>query len=346
MNGPAYLYDAEVRRAVSQLRLEPQPAGQTMIVGHSPAVRQMLGLVARVAPTRATVLITGETGTGKELVARAVHDASDRRSRAFVPINCSALPESLLESELFGHTRGSFTGAIANKRGLFEEAAGGTLFLDEISTIPHSVQVKLLRVLQERRFYRLGGTQPVSVDFRLVAATNLDLAEEVRAGRFREDLYYRLNVFPIRVPALRERRTDIPLLVEHFRVRCAQEIGVSPPAVSVGTLAAMACYPWPGNVRELENFMERAVILHAGCDDVPFDLRPAAIAAAEERTAEVALREGWTMARLEQHYILGVLAQTGGHRGQAADLLGIDRRTLYRKLKEYARAGAPVPAAR
>jgi DNA-binding NtrC family response regulator len=341
VNGPAWLYDGELRRG-GTLRLEPPPVSRTSLIGRSPAMQEMMQLVARVAPTRATVLIHGETGTGKELVARAVHETSGRHSRPFVPINCSALPESLLESELFGHTKGSFTGAIANKRGLFEEAAGGTLFLDELSTIPHSVQVKLLRVLQERRFYRIGGTQPVSVDFRLVAATNLDLAEEVRAGRFREDLFYRLNVFPVRVPPLRERRSDIPLLVEHFRLRFASDIGVAAPDVSAETLARLSLYGWPGNVRELENLVERAVILSAGGTDIPFDPPDAAPAAAEVRLADVALREGWSMARLEQHYILAMLEQANGHRGRAADLLGIDRRTLYRKLKEYARAGAAV----
>jgi DNA-binding NtrC family response regulator len=346
VNGPAWLYEPGTLRPGAALRLDP-PCGAARLVGDAPAMRQLHALMKRVAPTRANVLITGETGTGKDLVAAAIHEMSDRAHRSFVPVNCSALPETLLESELFGHTRGSFTGAIANKRGLFEEAAGGTLFLDEISTIPLSVQVKLLRVLQDRRLQRIGATQPVNVDFRLLAATNIDLTAEVRAGRFREDLYYRLNVFPLRVPPLRERTPDIPLLVEFFRMRCAHDNGVAAPGISPATLARMVAYCWPGNVRELENFMERAVIMHAGEDDVPF-LPPAAEdAPVEEQLLGTASREGWTIARLERSYILDVLEQTAGHRGRAAVILGIDRRTLYRKLREYARDGLPVrpPAA-
>jgi DNA-binding NtrC family response regulator len=342
MNGPAWLYEGTPLRGAAQLRIDPPGSARTRMVGAASAMRQMSCLLQRVAKTRATVLITGETGTGKELVARAIHEESDRANRSFVPINCSALPETLLESELFGHTKGSFTGAIANRRGLFEEAAGGTLFLDEVSTIPPSVQVKLLRVLQDRRLYRIGGNQPVHVDFRLIAATNMDLAAEVRAGRFREDLYYRLNVFPVQVPPLRDRRSDIPLLVEFFRIRCAQENGVSAPEVSASTLARLMAYPWPGNVRELENFMERSVIMYAGEPDIPFDPPPQEGLPAEEVLLDAARREGWSIARLERQYILDVLEQTGGHRGRAAAVLGIDRRTLYRKLKEYARDGVPI----
>jgi DNA-binding NtrC family response regulator len=347
VNGPAWLQaDGTPRYAEAAgagkgapLRLEPPPLRGPAIVGRSAALRKVLELVVQVAPARATVLVTGETGTGKDLVARAIHDASPRSARAFVPVNCSALPESLLESELFGHTRGSFTGAIANKRGLVEEAAGGTLFLDEISTLPHAVQVKLLRVLQERAIYRVGSTRPVPVDFRLVAATNVDLAAEVRAGRFRADLFYRLNVFPIRVPSLRERRGDIPLLVEHFRVQCARANGVEPPTVCTATMAALVAHDWPGNVRELENFMERAVIMHAGRGGIPVELPGAESAAsAEAAMVETALREEWSLALLEQRYIAGVLERAGGHRGRAAAILGIDRRTLYRKLKEYGTA--------
>jgi two-component system, NtrC family, response regulator HydG len=311
------------------------------IIGRSAVIESMFELMVRVAPTRANVLITGETGTGKELVAQAIHGLSDRARHPFVAINCSALPEALLESELFGHMRGSFTGAVATKRGLFEEAGGGTLFLDEISTLPAATQVKLLRVLQDRKLYRIGSVQPLSVDFRLVVATNVDLAEEVRAGRFREDLYYRLNVFPLRVPALRERLTDIPSLVEHFRLRCARENGVPPPDIVPGTLDRLLHYPWPGNVRELENYMERAVIMYAGTR-MPFEPPESGTSRPERRLVHAARREAWSLERLEKEYILDVLQHTGGHRGQAAELLGIDRRTLYRKLKQYAREGRPV----
>ncbi|HSJ25470.1 MAG TPA: sigma-54 dependent transcriptional regulator [Longimicrobiales bacterium] len=340
MNGPAYLYDPALRRTVAPLRVDTPALSRTRIVGDSPAMQQLLRLVAQVAPSRATVLISGETGTGKELVAQAIHEQSSRAQGPFVPINCSALPETLLESELFGHTRGSFTGAIATKRGLFEEAAGGTLFLDEICSIPLSVQVKLLRVLQERRMYRLGSTQPMSVDFRLVAATNVDLSAELAAGRFREDLYYRLNVFPVRVPPLRERRSDIPMLVDYFRIRCSRDNGVPVPEVPAEVMDRMVAHGWPGNVRELENCVERAVIMHAGDGVLSCDVPDADAAPAEARLVGRACREGWSLAHLERSYILEVLAQTGGHRGRAAEILGIDRRTLYRKLREYASQGA------
>jgi DNA-binding NtrC family response regulator len=297
---------------------------------------------------RASVLITGETGTGKELIARAVHDMSDRARGPFVAVNCSALPETLLESELFGHTKGSFTGAIADKRGLFEEAHGGTLFLDEIATISQAIQVRLLRVLQEKQVKRVGGTREVPVDFRLVAATNLDLDEEAEAGRFRADLHYRLNVFPIRLPALRERTGDVPLLANHFRARFAKENGIEPPQILPETLERMMAYEWPGNVRELENFVERALIMHAGAPWVPFDAvpgRPFPAAGAERfggagsALLERADEEGWSLERLEREHILRTLERTGGHRANAATILGINRRTLFRKLVQYEEEG-------
>jgi two-component system, NtrC family, response regulator HydG len=339
------LQQSALRREVAQLRRHAADGVRARIIGRSPAMERMFDLVERVAPTRATVLITGETGTGKELVARAIHELSDRARKPFVPVNCSALPETLLESELFGHTKGSFTGAIANKRGLFEEASGGTLFLDEISTIPPSTQVKLLRVLQERKLHRVGGTQPVTVDFRLLAATNLDLAEEVRAARFREDLFYRLNVFPVRVPSLRERQGDIPLLANFFRLRFAQENGVEAPEIAPDTMKRLMEYAWPGNVRELENFVERAVIMYSGARNIPFEPPAGELDRSEQSLIDVARRERWSMERLEKEYILDVLQQTDGHRGNAAEILGIDRRTLYRKLKQYARESGRVAAA-
>ena len=327
--------ETELRREVASLRRRTGDALRSKIIGRSQAVQRMFDLIERVAPTRSTALIIGETGTGKELVARAIHDLSDRARKPFVPINCSALPETLLESELFGHMKGSFTGAIANKRGLFEEASGGTLFLDEISTITQATQVKLLRVLQDRKLQRIGGGLPVAVDFRLLAATNVDLAEEVRAGRFREDLYYRLNVFPVRVPPLRERHGDIPLLANYFRTRFAQENGADPPPISTETMNRLNTYNWPGNVRELENFIERAVIMHSGARSIPFEPPMREQERTERELLEKAGEQRWTIDRLEREYILDVLQSVHGHRGNAAEILGIDRRTLYRKLKEF-----------
>jgi DNA-binding NtrC family response regulator len=268
-------------------------------------------------------------------VARLVHALSPRADRPFVGVNCAAIPETLLEAELFGHMKGAFTGAIANKRGLLEEASLGTLFLDEIGAISPAIQVKLLRALQERTIMRVGGRETIAVDVRLVAATNLDLAEEVRAGRFREDLYYRLSVFPIRVPALRERRDDIPLLAAHFLRRAASEYGIEPPAIPPVTMRRLMEYDWPGNVRELENFIERAVIMHAGARTISFDPDDTLHRRKEHDLVRLARAERWDIGRLEREYILAVLEEVNGHQGHAAEILGIDRRTLYRKLKQY-----------
>jgi DNA-binding NtrC family response regulator len=308
------------------------------LVGRSPAMERLFALIERVAPTRATVLITGETGTGKELVARAIHELSGRAARPFVPVNCSALPETLLESELFGHVKGSFTGAIASRRGLVEEAHGGTLFLDEIATISPLIQVKLLRVLQDRMVTRIGGTQPTMVDFRLVAATNASLAAEVAAGRFREDLYYRLDVFGLTVPPLRERREDIPLLAEHFRARYARESGCDAPPFGARALERMMAYGWPGNVRELENAVERAVVLHGGGRTLPFE--PPSGAEAAPRGASTRPR---TLDAVEREHILGALEAAHGNRLRAALALGIDRCTLHRKLRRWRDAGLDAP---
>jgi DNA-binding NtrC family response regulator len=329
VNGPA---DGNGTHAGS-LRPVPIPSGiRSRIIGRSPPIERLFDLISRVAPTRTTVLITGETGTGKELVARAVHDLSGRVHKPLVAVNCSALPESLLESELFGHVRGSFTGAISTRRGLFEEAAGGTVFLDEVSTLSPMIQIKLLRVLEERLVHRVGSVQAIPIDFRLIAATNVDLDEQVANGTFREDLQYRLNVFPIRVPALRERAADIPLLAEHFRLRFGQENDIDPPCLPAATLEHMMSYEWPGNVRELEHFIERALIMYAGTGEIRFEMkRPG-----HRREAELidrAADEEWNLDRLEREYILTILEKTGGHRSRAAGILGIDRRTLYRKLR-------------
>jgi len=332
------LEQLDLRREVAQLRRRTSGGGHPDIIGKSPAMHRVFDLIERVAPTRATVLITGETGVGKELVAKAVHDFSERSRKPFVPVNCSALPEGLLESELFGHMKGSFTGAIQNKRGLFEEASGGTLFLDEISTISPSMQVKLLRVLQERKIKRVGGHEQIPVDFRLVAATNLDLEKLVQKGDFRADLFYRLNVFPIDVPPLRDRRQDIPLLANHFRLRMAEENGVEPPEIPAKTLSRMMAYDWPGNVRELENFLERSVIMHAGARSIPFD-PDLAVQHEEHGLLESAEEEAWDLEHLEREYILRTLEKTRWHQGNAAEILGINRRTLYRKLKKYREKG-------
>jgi transcriptional regulator with PAS, ATPase and Fis domain len=303
------------------------------MVGETPIMKHLLGLIERVAPLRATVLVTGETGTGKELVARAIHERSGRIRNRFIAVNCAAIPETLLESELFGHMRGSYTGAFGTKRGLFEEAQGGTLFLDEIDAVPGSVQVKLLRVLQDRQVMRIGNLQPIPVDFRLITATNVDLETEVAAGRFREDLFYRLNVFPIRVPPLRERRNDIPLLALHFLAKYAREEELPVPDIPSATMNRLIEYSWPGNVRELENFVQRAVIMNARSGMIRFDepLRPAQ--RDERQRIARAMDEDWNLERLEKEYIMSVLEKTQGHQGRAAEILGIDRRTLYRKLK-------------
>jgi DNA-binding NtrC family response regulator len=313
----------------------PAPLAVTMgraFVGDSPSFRALLHQIERVAPLKATVLITGESGTGKELVARAVHALSQRHKGPFVPVHCSALSANLLESELFGHVKGSFTGAVSDRRGLFEEASGGTLFLDEIGTITIETQVKLLRVLQERRVQRVGANAEREVDFRLVGATNVDLAEEVSSSRFREDLYYRLNVFPIRVPPLRERREDIPLLVEHVRARFAAENDIEAPEVPPDALDAMMSYDWPGNVRELENAVERALIMHVGQSKVSFAAPAGATVAPALPLIAAAEREQWTLDRLGREYTDRVLQQMGGCRTAAAKVLGISRRTLHRML--------------
>jgi two-component system, NtrC family, response regulator HydG len=336
------LEETELRREVARLRAQSEEGFRGKIIGKTPPMQRVFDLIERVAPTRATVLVTGETGTGKELVARAIHDVSDRSRKPFVPVNCSALTETLLESELFGHRKGAFTGAIHSKRGLFESAQGGTLFLDEVSTISPSTQVKLLRVLQERVITPVGGTEPVPVDFRLVAATNEELEANVRSGEFREDLYYRMNVFPIRVPPLRERKEDIPLLANAFRIRFAEENGVEAPPILPDTLSRMMAYDWPGNVRELENVIERSLILHHGARSLPFEPAAGQAVSGNGQGRDLlgrARAERWDLDRLEREYILEVLDEEGWHQARASDILGINRRTLYRKLKRYREEG-------
>jgi DNA-binding NtrC family response regulator len=323
------------RRRTLRRREEGEDDLRVPIIGRSPAIRRTLQLVRRVAASRSTVLVTGETGTGKELIARAIHEISPRSEAPFVAVVCSALPESLLEAELFGHRKGSFTGAHADRPGLVEEAHGGTLFLDELATIPPDIQVKLLRVLEERRIRRVGGGGMVPVDFRLVAATNEDLEEAVEEGRFREDFFYRLNVFPIRVPPLRERKEDIPLLAEHFRRRFADENDVEAPAIFPETLVRMQEYSWPGNVRELEHFVERAMLIYAGQPAIRFE---PTTRRGQGRAGDLLRRaedESWDLDRLEREYILRILEEEGGNRTRAAEILGVHRRTLARRMARY-----------
>jgi DNA-binding NtrC family response regulator len=301
-------------------------------------------MVARVAPTMSTVLVVGESGTGKELVARAIHTHSPRAPHPFVAVNCTALTESLLESELFGHAKGAFTGAVASKRGLFEEAQGGTLFLDEIGDVAAKMQAQLLRVLQEGEIRRVGASEAIKVDVRVVAATNRELEDEVKAGRFREDLYFRINVVTIRLPPLRERPSDIPLLVDHFLAKYAARERRQDAGVAAGAMTLLQRHAWPGNVRELENVIERALALSKDGVILPSDLPPevtqsVAHAASASATSPGGLVEDRpTLAELERRYIELILRETGGNKKRAAEILGIDRRTLYRTLEREGRA--------
>jgi len=313
------------------------------IIGSSPEMQQVFKSVAQVAPSRATVLITGESGTGKELVAAALHHRSPRASGAFVRLHCAALAESLLESELFGHERGAFTGADRRREGRFEQAHGGTLFLDEIGDISLSTQVKLLRALQEREFERVGGSQTLQVDVRVITATNRDLKEMVAAGRFREDLFYRLNVINITLPPLRRRPSDIAALAHHFLRRYAEDNGKSVMRISDAALALLVSYGWPGNVRELENVIERAVVL-ADSDKIELRHLPAEFNAASKKTGLPAV-PGASMADLERYAILKTLEAVGGSTSKAAEMLGISVRKIQYKLQEYGAAPkSAVPA--
>jgi DNA-binding NtrC family response regulator len=303
------------------------------LIGASPAMRDIFALIRKIAHGRSSVLITGESGTGKEVVARTIHFHGSRAERPFVPINCTAIPEGLLESELFGHVRGAFTGAHTTKRGLFEKANDGTLFLDEIGDMGPGLQGKLLRVLQDREIRPVGGTQSVKVDVRIIAATNRDLEEEIEAGRFREDLYYRLNVIPIHIPPLRERREDIPMLVDAFVRKHAEG---QRRVISAAALERLIAHPWRGNARELENVVERALALsegpEVGPEDLPFGSSGAGDEAAAPQTLiRSAAGQRLTLRELEDRYIDEILAQTHGNKVQAARILGIDRKTLYRR---------------
>jgi DNA-binding NtrC family response regulator len=331
-----------VARALERRRLSAEavtsglPGGERArvaeIEGKSQRMLEVYKLVARVAPSTATVLVVGESGTGKELVARAIHNRSPRAAKPFVPVNCTALSESLLESELFGHARGAFTGAVAAKRGLFETANGGTLFLDEIGDMGPKMQAQILRVLQDGEMRPVGGTEAIRVDVRLVCATNRDLDAEVKAGRFREDLYFRINVVTVRVPPLRDRAGDIPILVRHFTNKIARREGHSEASISPEALDVLCRYGWPGNVRELENAIERAVAVAKGNVVLPSDL-PADVCGGTPAAAATLIDDRPTLGELEKRYIALVLAECGGNKKRAAEKLGIDRRTLYRALE-------------
>jgi DNA-binding NtrC family response regulator len=313
------------------------------LLGKSPAIQAVFSLIQRIAPGDSNVLITGESGTGKELVARAIHYNSPRARRPFVPVNCAAMPSGLLESELFGHVKGAFTGAVRARGGLFREAEGGTLFLDEIGDMAPELQAKLLRAIEDRAVRPVGSDEAVPVDLRLVAATNKDLAARIQEGLFREDLYYRLAVLPIQIPPLRERREDIPLLAEHF-LRRAAAAGRAIRGFTPEAMAALLRHPWPGNVRELENVVERAVTLTVGeqvsSEALLLETSPAPAAAA--LLAQAARRP--TLEDLTAEYVSLVLREVGGDKAKAAEILGISKRTLYRWERQIAAGDTVSPA--
>jgi DNA-binding NtrC family response regulator len=339
---------ARVRRLESEvLRLRSELtmfSGFGRFVGASTALERVLKQARAVADTNATVLITGENGTGKEVIARAIHEESARAGRAFVAVSCAALPESLIESELFGHEKGAFTGAVTARKGRFELADGGTLFLDEIGDLQIAVQVKLLRVLQERTFERVGSGRTVEVDIRLIAASNRDLEQEVEQGRFRRDLFYRLNVVPLHLPPLRERREDVPLLAAHFAAKAAEKHDRATPELDAALVEALQEYDWPGNVRELENLVERLVVLGSGTrlgvEFLPEKMQralPAGVAHIVSGADETTL-EGATVA-LRRRMVIGALHAEGGNRVAAARRLGISRSYLHRLISELAIVG-------
>ena len=328
------LAEQALRRETRQLRVRVRDrVAPNNIVGMSPPMQRVFEVVDQVAPSRASVLITGESGTGKELVANALHQRSNRASGPFIKLHCAALAESLLESELFGHEKGSFTGAAARKDGRFQLADGGTLFLDEIGEISPAIQVKLLRFLQEHEFERVGGNQTIRVDVRVIAATNRNLPEEVARGRFREDLFYRLNVVSLEIPPLRERRTDVPPLAKFFLDRYTKENGKTIEGFTPETMELLVGYDWPGNVRELENAIERAVVLTPGtiveARALPTNIRPRVM------PGGMPIVPGSTLGDIEKYTILETLKSTGGSTSRAAEILGISVRTIQYRLHQY-----------
>lgn len=332
-----------IRRNAELNRRLDEKFGFEGVVGNSPAMKRVIEQLKHVAPTNSTVLIHGESGTGKELAARALHQNSERKSKPFVPLNISALPDSILESELFGHEAGAFTGAVGRRIGKFEYANGGTLFLDEVGEMPMDTQIKLLRVLENRRISRVGANEELGVNVRLVAATNADLEESVRKGKFREDLYYRLKVVSIYLPPLRERRVDIPLLVDHFRKELSESHDRETLGVSRHARQALLAYDWPGNIRQLRNTLESMLVLDIDglldVDDLPDEIAPLG-ADVDDTFDGIAVSGadsliGKPLDFVEKHYIQRALELTNGKREEAAAMLGIGERTLYRKIKEY-----------
>ncbi|MHC4931287.1 MAG: sigma-54-dependent transcriptional regulator [Planctomycetota bacterium] len=345
LNVRTALETTRLRREVHHLRRMQAEAGLSAVIGESAAMREIVGLMEKLAASRAnTVLLLGESGTGKGLLARALHDASDRRERPFLTITCTAIPETLLENELFGHERGAFTDAKVAKPGLFEVADGGTVFLDEIGDMPLGLQAKLLTVLEDKTFKRLGGVGDVSVDIRVVAATNSDLERTVREGRFRTDLFYRLNTFPIRIPPLRERTEDIPVLARFFVDKFNRDFNKQVAGIDDDAMAALARHPWRGNVRELRNAVERAMILGQGPQltrtDFAFSLGSAGDRAASHSSRLLALpEEGVDVEELERDLVRQALERCGGNQSRAAQLLGMTRDQIRYRIEKY--GGAP-----
>jgi DNA-binding NtrC family response regulator len=304
------------------------------LIGKSPSMRKIYDLIERISDTPSNVLITGESGTGKELVAKAIHFNGDRKEGPFIAVNCAAIPETLLESELFGYKKGAFTDAKMDKKGLIFEANRGTLFLDEITEMASTLQAKLLRVIEEREVRPLGDTSAYPMDVRVISTSNRDITSLIGQGRFREDLYYRLKVIDIELPPLRKRREDIPLLVQHFIEKFRKELKKETSGISEETLKILLNYSWPGNVRELENIIQRAITLSQHEMLLPEDLPKTMLQEAEESPVEKALRERYTVKQMEKEYIRRVLIEVGGNKSKAAERLGLDRKTLYRKLQE------------
>jgi DNA-binding NtrC family response regulator len=333
--------EQDPKRGGAEHRVEQisAPYEQGGLLGRSPVMIGLYKEIARVAPTRSTILIIGESGAGKELVARSIHQHSTRSAGAFVAVNCGALTETLLEAELFGHVRGAFTGAVNDRKGLWEEAAGGTLFLDEVGETSPALQVKLLRALQEGEIRRVGSSRATQVDARILAATNRNLEQDVKAGKFREDLFYRLSVVTLRVPGLKERRTDIPLLAEHFLSLVLDREGHRQLKLSEETIRTLVAYNWPGNVRELESAIEYAVLHARGHaidpEDLPEKLQSAQVRAAARSPLSALFEDQPPLDELERRYLFYILEVTGGNRTRAAEVLGIDRRTLYRMIDRY-----------
>jgi DNA-binding NtrC family response regulator len=334
------LESSAAQREQSRLRRE-KPEPPPRIIGASRPMRELFDHIALAARSASTVLIIGESGTGKELVARAIHEMSGRKGD-FVPVNCAAIPAELIESELFGHTGSAFTGARQPRAGLIEASDRGTLFLDEVGELPLPVQPKILRSLQEGTVRRVGANAEISVDLRVVAATNRDLEQDLSDGRFREDLFWRLNVIRLRIPPLRDRSFDIPLLIEHFINKAAEAVKRPPLDVSSEALAILTAYSWPGNVRELENAIERAIAFARGPVITPDDL-PERVRTSGSASVLIArsVEQNMTIREMEREYILEVMRRTGGNKSRAAELLGLDRKTLYRRLDEYRADGAP-----